>query len=390
MRPGRPVRAARPDPGRPGPRPGAPTVLVGAAVVVASSALVVILIGVTNGFAAAVPLTSWLLPVAKLAMDLAAVGTIGVLLFAAVLVPARSGTLAPPEVRVVRAAVRWAAALAVSALVTAILTSSDISGSGLSAVLSPASLYDFLVRESHGRALLVVLVLAGCLAAAATRARTLADVRFLLVIALATVLPPTQTGHAVEEASHELALGTLMVHVVAVSLWFGGLAALMYFGRGRPSLGVAANRFSTLALGCFVAAGLTGAVNAWIRLGGGGASISELTGSAYGRFVAGKIVALVILGAVGWWHRRRTLPAVAAGRPGAFRRFALGELVVMVLTVALAVALSRTPPPPLPDPAQPDVEQVQPQWPCSTDPVLLLRTEERSEVVQWARLCNAS
>jgi len=390
VRTARPARAVRPDLGRPRPRLGAPTLLVAGAVLAAASALVVFLLGVTNGFAAAVPLTSWLLPVAKLAMDLAAVGTIGGLLYVAVLVPTRSGPLAPAELRVVRVSARWAATLAVSALVTAVLTSSDISGSGLRVVLPPASLYDFLVHESHGRALLMVLVLAGCLAAAATRARSLADVRFLLVLALATVLPPTQTGHAVEEANHVLALGTLMVHVVAVCLWFGGLAALFFFGRGRSSLGAAVGRFSPLALGCFVAAGLTGAVNAWIRLGGGGLSIGELTGSAYGRFVAAKIVALVVLGGVGWWHRRRTLPDIAAGKPGAFGRFALGELVVMVLTVALAVALSRTPPPPLPEPTLPAVEKVQPHWPCSTDPVFLLRTEARSDVVRWARLCNAT
>jgi len=271
-----------------------------------------------------------------------------------------------------------------------VLTASDIAGVDLATAAAPAALGDFLLRESHGRALVVVVVLAVSLSVAAMRARTLTDARFLLVLALVAVLPPTQTGHAAEAAFHELALGTLMVHVVAVSVWFGGLAALVLFGRRSPSLGVAASRFSALALGCFVAAGLTGGINAWIRLGGGGFAVGELTGSAYGRFLLGKVVALVVLGAVGWWHRRRTLPAVAAGQPGAFRRFALVELVVMVLTVALAVALSRTPPPALPDPDQPAVEQVTPQWPCSTDPVLLLRTEERSDVVRWARLCNSS
>jgi len=369
---------------------GLAAVLVGAAVVVASSALLVVLIGATNGFAAAVPLTSWLLPIARLAMDLAAVATIGALLFAAVLVEAPAARLAPGELRAVRAAGRWAAVWAAAALVSVVLTASDIAGVGLLAAASPAALGDFVLHESHGRALVVVVVLTASLAFAALRARTLDDTRFLLVLALVAVLPPTQTGHAAEAAFHTLALGTLMVHVVAVSLWFGGLAALVLFGRGSPALGSAAGRFSRLALGCFVAAGLTGGVNAWIRLGGGGFSVGELTGSVYGRFVVVKLLALVVLGGVGWWHRRRTLPGIAAGTPGAFRRFALVELVVMVLTVALAVALSRTPPPAFPDPDQPTVEQVTPQWPCSTDPVLLLRTEERSDVVRWARLCNSS
>ena len=46
---------------------------------------------------------------------------------------------------------------------------------------------------------------------------------------------------------------------------------------------------------------------------------------------------------VGWWHRRTTLPGVAAGDPAAFRRLAVVELLIMAGTIGLAVALSRTP-----------------------------------------------
>ena len=56
-----------------------------------------------------------------------------------------------------------------------------------------------------------------------------------------------------------------------------------------------------------------------------------------------KATALAVLGALGARHRGATLPAVSAGRPGAFGRLAGGELLVMATAVALGVALARTP-----------------------------------------------
>ncbi|MGH3355042.1 MAG: cytochrome c oxidase assembly protein, partial [Nocardioidaceae bacterium] len=101
-------------------------------------------------------------------------------------------------------------------------------------------------------------------------------------------------------------------------------------------------RYSTLALACFVAVACSGVLNAWIRTSG---ELSLWVGSGYGALVAIKICALVGLGYLGWMHRRHTLRALAAGRPGVFARLATVEVVLMAATVAVAVALSRTPPP---------------------------------------------
>ncbi|MGI8694524.1 MAG: CopD family protein [Geodermatophilaceae bacterium] len=72
---------------------------------------------------------------------------------------------------------------------------------------------------------------------------------------------------------------------------------------------------------------------------------SELFGSGYGLLLLGKVTALAALAGFGWWHRRSTIGQLTAGRPGAFRRFAGREVLVMIGTIALAVALSRAPTP---------------------------------------------
>jgi putative copper resistance protein D len=130
-------------------------------------------------------------------------------------------------------------------------------------------------------------------------------------------------------------------------LWVGGLLALVVHGRGSGArLAPTAARFSVLALACFVAAGASGLLNAWILLGGTADAVGQALGSGYGVLLLGKLTALVVLGAFGWWHRRHTLVQLAGGRPRAFRRFAAVEVVVMLCTVALAVALAASPPPP--------------------------------------------
>jgi len=138
---------------------------------------------------------------------------------------------------------------------------------------------------------------------------------------------------------------SLSVHVLAASVWIGGLMALILMLRGSTRvLPSALPRFSHVALLCFMSIGLSGLVDVWIRL----ATLDQLWTTEYGRLVLAKTGALVVLGGFGWWHRRRTIPAVRDGCPGAFLRLAAAEVVVMLAAIGLAVALSRTPPPPDP------------------------------------------
>ncbi|MFB7937196.1 cytochrome c oxidase assembly protein, partial [Streptomyces sp. NPDC056049] len=91
----------------------------------------------------------------------------------------------------------------------------------------------------------------------------------------------------------------------------------------------------------FLAVAASGVVGAVVRL----PSWTALLTSPYGLMVTVKAVALAGLGALGRWHRRRTLPALAGGAGRPFLRIAAGEVVLMAAALGLAVALSRTPPP---------------------------------------------
>ncbi|MCZ2811828.1 CopD family protein [Modestobacter sp. VKM Ac-2979] len=294
-----------------------------------------------SGLREAGPLVEWGGPVVTLAGRIAAVGTVGTLLFAAVLLPGGTGQLAPQARRAVTSAAVWALAWAVATVLGGLLTVSRLVGVAPTA-LDAASLRVFLADTGAGRAVLLVAGLTAVIVVAARSCSGRGGARLLLAGALtALVVPVVLSGHSSAAEDHLTAVSTLAVHVVAASLWVGGLGALLRYGRETPAT---AARFSAVALVCFAVTAVSGVLAAGVVLGGTGAVLAAL-GTGYGALLLGKTLGLTVVGVLGWLHRRRTLPQLREGRPGAFRRLAVVEVAVLLATVALAVALAASPPP---------------------------------------------
>lgn len=288
-------------------------------------------------------LTGWGLPLAKLAADLAAAGTVGALLIAGVLAPGKGRDLSGPGYRALLAATWWAVLWAAAVLTVLLLQMSDFIGTPVADVLDPVVLINYTRTVPQARALLVVAGLTVTLAIASRLAFSRTAALWLLAVALLAVVPPALTGHAASAGDHDLATSSLVLHVLAACVWVGGLLGLVLHLRRAPLLlSRAVPLFSRLALVCFAAVGLSGIANLTVRLD----SVSQLVTTSYGVLALGKTALLVALGVLGWQHRQRTVPAVVAGRPGAFRRLAVVEVTVMAAAFGLAVALSRTPTPP--------------------------------------------
>lgn len=292
------------------------------------------------------PLVGWGLPVAQLAMNLFAVGVVGALLAGVVLAPGAGRSLSGLGYRAIRACSGWAVGWAVSALMVFVLQMSDILGPPPGQLLDLHTWVSYGLSVPQGRGALLVAAAALLIAVAARRTVRPSAGTALLLLALAAVLPPAFTGHSASAASHDIATSSLVVHVLAATVWVGGLAGLvLHLRRSGTALVSAVPRFSAIALACYAAVVGSGVVNAWTRL----TTVGDLVGSRYGLLVVGKTVLAVALGVLGWQHRRRTMPAVAAHRPGAFTRLATAELLVMGAAFGLAVALSRSPTPAAPE-----------------------------------------
>lgn len=289
-------------------------------------------------------LPRWELPVAKAVRDWLMALTVGLLVLTATLLPPhpkeRSGALGPAQVRALRLGAITGALWVVAGLVVLVLTYADVAGSGLLQASTPAQTWFFATRFDVGRSLALSALLSGAAVALTAVAARAATAGWAALLALLALLPLALTGHT-SSVNHDVAVNAQAGHLVGVSVWVGGLGALYLLRRNVADAfpGIAA-RYSRLAGWCFALVALSGATSAWARLGGWDGIWTN-----YGALLAIKVLALLVLGAAGWMHRRRLVRALSGPvTQRAFARLALSELGVMAVAVGVGVALSRSTP----------------------------------------------
>lgn len=288
-------------------------------------------------------LVRWGLPTTTALANLAGALTIGALALAAFILP-RGGGRADADGRAWPAALVVAAAAAgtwtLISLTRLVLTYANVAGRPVGGEGFGAELGLFVSSITLGRTLLGVVAIAGVTCVVAL---LVTGPRGALVaggVAASALVLQSQSGHASGSTDHELAISSMFLHLAGVALWVGGLAGLVaVFRRLGRDLTSAVTRYSPMAAWCFVAVGVSGVVNASIRLGG----IAGL-GTPYGTLVVAKTALLVVLGVIGVLHRRAVIPRLATA-PRVFWRLVVVELSIMGATGGVAAALASTAPP---------------------------------------------
>ena len=295
------------------------------------------------------PATTLGLPFVRAAGEIAAVLAVGSFLFAAFLVPPqKSGVLDAGGYRALRLGTVASGAWAVCAALLVPLTISDVSGHPV-VDLDPGTIWSMAGMINTASAWRWTAILAAVLTLASLSVLRWSWTPLLVAGSLLTLIPLGLTGHSSAGGSHDLATNSLLIHLVGASVWAGGLLALLAHAlRNGDHVGLAARRFSMIALWCWVAMALSGLVNALVRV-----LPSELLTTDYGRLIVAKFVALCVLGGLGWRQRRSGVAALQADPiPSRARtvliRLALIEAAVFGLTFGIAVGLGRTAPPPPP------------------------------------------
>jgi len=303
------------------------------------------------------PVTTVGLPFVHAAGEVAAVVAVGSFLFAAFFVPPQSsGVLDAAGYRALRMGTVASGVWAVCAALLVPLTLSDVSGQRFVEHLNPREIWSLAGLVDTADAWRWTALLAAAVTLASLPVLRWSLTPALLAGVLVTLLPLGLTGHSSAGGSHDLATNSLLIHLLAACLWAGGLLAVLAHAlRGGEHADLAARRLSAVALWCFVAMALSGVVNALVRI-----RVTDLVSTEYGRLVAAKVVALCLLGVLGWRQRRSGVAALQEdpNARGPLIRLALMEAVIFGLTFGVAVGLGRTPPPPPPiiNPSIPEVE----------------------------------
>ncbi len=302
-----------------------------------------------EGLPDAGPAVRWGLPVVRTVRDLSATLGVGLLVVAATLLPAGPGTtpgrLGPAQRRGLRLGAASALVWACAGVLVVVLTFADLSGALPTGWRGLAQVGAFALQLDLGRSLAATALLSGLAALLARLATRAVTAGWAALVAVVALLPLALTGHSATSADHVLAVNAQAAHLIGVSVWVGGLAALLLLaGTLQGALVAVAARFSHLATWCFGLVAMSGVVGAWVRLGG------SASPGKYTLLLLVKVAALLMLGAAGWVHRRRLLPRLAQPGRRAFLRLVSVELAILAGATGVAVALSGTPPQ---DPAPP-------------------------------------
>jgi copper transport protein len=178
--------------------------------------------------------------------------------------------------------------------------------------------------------------------------------------AIFLAMTPALSGHASVQSPTGVFFPLDVVHVLAASVWVGGVACLLLAlsaatrqlqGPERSRLLTATLvRFSPLALGCVLAIAVTGTAQAYIDV----RSIDGLFHTTYGALILVKTGLLLALIGLGWVNRERVIPALkrivelgsSPGAAGAVARRTLrGELGLMLVVFGVTAALVSYSPP---------------------------------------------
>lgn len=281
------------------------------------------------------------LPLAKLVVDLSAATLIGSLALALWAFASRERAY----IRSIDIAAASALVLTIASALTGFLTFLNVSVTPFSLDAKFGNQLGFFFTEiGLGQAWLITTLLAALVAVLCIAVTNQTALFFVGLAAVGTLVPMALQGHSAGVSGHAMAITSMGLHLVFVSLWLGGVITLVLLrGIIEPArLATIVSRFSTLAIIAFIVVAASGVANAMLRIG----SVDRLFTTPYGQLVLIKVAAMVILGAFGFWQRGYLIKRMAgAAAQKAFWWFIAIELAIMGAAAGIAAGLARTPTP---------------------------------------------
>ena len=275
-------------------------------------------------------MTEALLILSKFIYLLSATLTIGQLLSLAFFIKNSNGLIKQENSDVVRKASYSAWIWFGSSLVFLIATLASVLEVSFTQALDLTTLRSFVTQISLGRFLAIQTLGAAVVAISVRATQKVNYAVLILIFAMAAIAAPIFQSHSASGGSHLVAIGTLMVHVLALTMWVGGLLAIVTNRKIDKS--VALSRFSHLALWAAISVIISGSVNAWIRMNFAGA-----WSGTYAQLLIAKMVLTAVIFVIATFVRRNF-------KNNANKLIAV-EVSLLTLTLFIGTLLSQSNPP---------------------------------------------
>jgi putative copper resistance protein D len=215
-----------------------------------------------------------------------------------------------------------------------IFTLAQILGTPLSGALDAMTIRSFVTQITLGQYLAFEALIALLVFICTFRAQKILSLMFLLLLSIVGLIAPVFQSHAASSGSHSLVIGSLVIHVIALSMWVGGIFAIAMLSASDRAIAVP--RFSQLALWSAIAVVISGTVNAWTRI-----NFVSAWNSTYTYIVIAKTIATIALVGLGYLHRKNLEGKESINWAG-FAKLLIVEAIIMAVTVAMGAWLSNT------------------------------------------------
>ena len=219
-----------------------------------------------------------------------------------------------------------------SSFIYIIATLADILGVSFTDALDMTTVRSFVSQVLIGRYLLVQTLVAFLAGYLILRFKRVIPTLILLLISLIAIAAPALESHSASGGSHALATGSMLLHVAGLTLWAGGLFALIFISAEDRKYAVP--RFSAMALWAAIVVVLSGLINAWARL-----NFREAWDTTYARVIILKTILTAILLFMGYLHRKNlSLREKIDWR--VLTRLITAEVALMAVVTAIGIWLS--------------------------------------------------
>ncbi|CAN2173515.1 Copper resistance protein D [Candidatus Nanopelagicaceae bacterium] len=282
-------------------------------------------------------LVSTLATVNKSLLIFSSFALVGILLAFAFLLLEREGVLQESANKLRKFGSVSVAVWALTSFFQIILTLANILGTSIGPAFDSTTFRSFVTQIDLGRFLLAQTLLAVGISLWFRFIRTSLQSIVTLVIALLALVLPVFQSHSASSGSHALAIGSLVVHVIALALWVGGVLAIALLSDVDRI--IALPRFSQLALWAAIAVVVSGVSNSWARL-----NFSEAWATSYARIIILKAVVTSLLIVIGFINRRELAKSEKTGW-NFLRKLIVVEALLMTLVLILGSWLSNAQPP---------------------------------------------
>ena len=254
---------------------------------------------------------------------LAGSAVIGLLFAYAFLLPERHGIIQLPE-RFRQTTLLVLAIWSLSSVGVLLATLANLFDTPIKTILDSNTIRSYVSQTALGRLQLVEFLTSLVLLLLLPKIKRTGGAISAFLIALLGVIAPLFQSHSSQSGSHGLAVGSIIIHVIALSIWSGSVGALALFSQSDRAL--ALPRVSIVATWSVVTVITTGFVSSLLRLG-----LTNSWFTKYGFMIALKLILLAVILLIA----RRIRTQIA---PASLLRL---ESALLAIVISIGALLSR-------------------------------------------------